>query len=459
MLCAMYFAQGVPWGFMVVALMAYLAGQGIGDREIGDLTKIVLVPWTFKLVWGPLIDTLTICSMGRRRPWIMGAELLMAVSLLGILMLGDLTHNLRLLGWMFFIHNCFASLQDVATDALAVDILPPNEQGKMNGFMWGSKLIGKAIGASVMAMVIAAWGLPAAVLAQFIILLIIMMFPIYMLERPGDKRFPWSRMKPLAVAGSAPAADRVDGENPYASPEEIELTGEDAATSQQVHAATSSVRSPLHVLKDLCRAFSLVTTLAFLAFGLTHAIGWGIVEVITKPLYTQHLGWTFVQVANVTGLAVFTEMFGALLGGFLADRFGRRLVMVAGFGCYGLLHEIFAALPELWSETWFAAAYLFLSPGVLALGSVGFLSMGMRISWTKASATMFTIYMTVSNIAHVIGNGSVGLLREDWELSYAQTFFVAAVVQWVPLLLLTCINPDHVDAARDRELLAAESVT
>ena len=47
---------------------------------------------------------------------------------------------------MFF-HNCFAPSQDVSCDALAVDILLPNEQGKVNGAMWGAKVIGTGLGA------------------------------------------------------------------------------------------------------------------------------------------------------------------------------------------------------------------------------------------------------------------------------------------------------------------------
>ena len=177
MLCAMYLAQGIPWGFMTIALISYLTERGVGDAQAGELTAIVLLPWTFKLIWAPMIDTMTVRSMGRRRPWIIGAELMMALSLLGILAAGDLTENLRLLGWMFFVHNVFSSLQDVSTDALAVDILPYEEQGRTNGLMWGTKLIGKGIGATVMAHIIDAWGLPAAVLAQMIVLLVIMLRP------------------------------------------------------------------------------------------------------------------------------------------------------------------------------------------------------------------------------------------------------------------------------------------
>ena len=405
MLCAMYFAQGVPWGFMTVALISYLTQRGVNDAEAGQLSAIVLVPWTFKLMWAPLIDTVTIPSMGRRRPWIIGAEMMMAVSLLGLLSMGDLTENLRLLGWMFFLHNCFASFQDVSTDALAVDVLPPSEQGRINGLMWGSKLIGRGIGASVMAMVIDGWGLPTAVLVQFVTLLCVMLFPLLILERPGEKRFPWSK-------------DEVG----------------DVRT-------VSSLRSPAQVMNDLHRAFFTVSASVLFVFGTIKNIGWGIVEVITKTLYTQQLGWRFVEVSNVSGAAVFGEIAGALIGGFLADRFGRRRVIVMGFGGYGLLAIIFGSYPGLWGESWFTGGYLFLSPGVLAFGSVGFLSMAMRLSWTKSAATMFTIYMTVSNIGHVLGNWLVGPLRAQF--SYEHTFWTAGIAMLLPLLLLIVVKrPD-----------------
>ena len=409
----MYLAQGIPWGFMTIALISYLTGRGVGDAEAGKLTGLVLLPWTFKLIWAPLIDTMTIRSMGRRRPWIIGAELMMAVSLLGILAVGDLTQDLKLLGWMFFIHNVFSSLQDVSTDALAIDVLPPAEHGRANGLMWGSKLIGKGVGGTVMAHVIHAWGLPAAVFTQMIVLLAIMFFPIFFLERPGEKRFPWSKGEATQM-GSA-----------------------------------SSLRSLAAVLRDLRKAFSLVTNAVFFVFGMISVIGWGVVEVITKTLYTQQLDWTFVEVSNVSGLAVLTEMIGAFGGGYLADRYGRRRIITAGWGGYGLLAILFGALPGLWREEWFAAGYLFLNPGVLAVGAVGFLSMSMKISWTKAAATVFTIYLTVSNIGHVIGNWCVGTLRGTLALSYQETFLAVGLFMLVPLLLLPVVRIEQVDRMKE----------
>jgi PAT family beta-lactamase induction signal transducer AmpG len=374
--------------------------------------------------------------MGRRRPWIIGAELMMAVSLLGFLWIGDFSEQLGkstgetqissqfvfMLGCMFFVHNCFASLQDVSTDALAVDVLPPSEQGRVNGLMWGSKLLGKAFGTIVMATVMSmgdayhpGWGIPAAVVVQFVLLIVIMMFPLLMLERPGEKRFPWSK-------GHAQGQDNI-----------------------------TSFRNPLLLKADLIRGFSLVTTSVFFLYGLFHVVGWGIVEVITKPLYTQELNWNYKEFSYVSGIAIFTELAGALCGGYLADRWGRRKVMLIGFGSYGLLHMIFGFFPGLWTQSWFSAGYLILNPGALALGAVGFLSMGMKISWTKSVATMFTVYMTLSNVGHVVGNLMVVWLRGDLGLSYEASFGVAGIATIAPLVLLVVVNPATVDAKRDEQ--------
>ena len=429
-LCALYVAQGVPWGFMLITLPAYLAYRyQIGEGEIGKLTAIILIPWSFKLIWAPLMDSFTIRSMGRRRPWIIGAELMMAVTLLGFVGLSDPSQQLRLILTMYFLHNCFASLQDVCTDALAVDILPREEQGRMNGLMWGSKLVGKGVGAWALSHVLNFGGIEACVAVQVVLLLGIMLVPMLILERSGEKRFPWS-------AGQASGA------------------------------AGSTARNPGEVFGAWVRAFSITTTLAYIAFTLAKLIGVGINEVVTKTLYTQKLDprWTDLEFSTVSGLyATGPIIVGAVLGGFLADRFGRRWILTIGFGGYGLVAIVFAACPGLWSERWFATSYVMSSETLNAVGSVGFLSMAMRISWTKAAATVFTTYLTLSNVSHVVGNLLAGpVLRmfiypaygESAEMvSYELTFWFVGLVTLSPLLLLILVRPEEVDRARDAEML------
>ena len=184
-LCILYFAQGFPWGFMLTALLSFLASKGLTIGESGQLTAMATLPWTFKLFWGPIIDSFTFEKMGKRRPWILFAQFGMALSLGAMIFMGDISDNITLLGWMFFLHNCFASLQDVSCDALAVDVLLPQEQGKVNGAMWGSKIIGTGTGAAVMGTLLVSNGLVFTVVVQTMLLLFIMAFPMFILERVG----------------------------------------------------------------------------------------------------------------------------------------------------------------------------------------------------------------------------------------------------------------------------------
>ena len=178
-LCILYFAQGFPWGFMLTALLSFLASKGLTLAESGQLTAMAYLPWTFKLFWGPIIDSFTYRAMGRRRPWILFAQLGMALTLIAMLAMGDISSNISLLSWMFFFHNCFASLQDVSCDALAVDILLPEEQGKVNGAMWGAKVIGTGVGAVAMGTILVSKGLIFAVMAQTILMFIIILYYIH----------------------------------------------------------------------------------------------------------------------------------------------------------------------------------------------------------------------------------------------------------------------------------------
>ena len=106
-LCILYFAQGFPWGFMLTALLSFLASKGLTLAESGQLTAMAYLPWTFKLFWGPIIDSFTYRAMGRRRPWILFAQFGMTITLIAMILMGDLLSNVSLLGWMFFFHNCF----------------------------------------------------------------------------------------------------------------------------------------------------------------------------------------------------------------------------------------------------------------------------------------------------------------------------------------------------------------
>ena len=405
-LCALYFAQGFPWGFMTTALVAYLAKQGLGIEETGYLISMAVLPWTFKLFWAPLIDTLNYPAMGRRRPWILVSELLMAITLIAMAFSADITSNLNTLAWMFFFHNCFASLQDVCTDALAVDILLDKERGQVNGFMWGSKIIGVGFGGSIMGTMLVHTSLNITILFQTGLVLVVMMFPLLFRERNGEKLLPW-------MVGKSMVSVHMD-----------------------------SVRSPLSVIKDLLKGFSVRPTFSAAVFILAAFIGNGISSAFLPVLYTQNLGWepdTYSQV--ISGLGTIPEFCGALLGGYIADRIGKRKVIAVGYGAYGLLTIAFGLLSEYWTNSFVSTAYLIIHPGCISFGTVAVFSLFMQISWTRAAATMFTSYMAIANLSTIMGTRLAGIL--DGVMPYDNVFVLVGILTILPLGLLIFINPDR----------------
>ena len=406
-MCILYFAQGFPWGFMLTALLSFLASKGLTIAESGQLTAMATLPWTFKLFWGPVIDSFVYEKMGKRRPWILFAQIGMALSLVAMIFMGDISENISLLGWMFFLHNCFASLQDVSCDALAVDVLLPEEQGKVNGAMWGSKIIGTGTGAAAMGTLLVSNGLVFTILVQTLLMLVIMIFPLFILERPGEKRFPWSK-------------------------------GRDSLTDLN----HSNSHSPLTVIKDLITAFSKAPCYFAALFIIISAINQGINGAVLPVFYNATLGWesdTYSQV--VGGPGTILEFFGAILGGVMADRFGRRKVFFIGWGSFSVLSGIFGfmilTMPEL--PVWFQGFYLIVYPFCVAVGTVGMFALAMALSWSKASATMFTSYMAISNLSVVIGNKLIGPLSDIF--SIGQIYVIMMFVCLTPVVLLKSMDP------------------
>ncbi|MCB0781602.1 MAG: MFS transporter, partial [Flavobacteriales bacterium] len=99
-------------------------------------------PWSFKLFAGPLMDRWSYLPMGRRRPWVLFGQVGLVLSFLSMTLIPDPVNNILGLSIMGFIVSFFGAFQDVATDGMAVDIIPVEQQSHANGLMWGAKVLG-----------------------------------------------------------------------------------------------------------------------------------------------------------------------------------------------------------------------------------------------------------------------------------------------------------------------------
>ena len=64
----LYFAEGVPFGFVYTTLSYYLRSRGVPLEQIGILSLLGLA-WSLKVLWSPLAD-----RFGSRAAWLVPAQ-------------------------------------------------------------------------------------------------------------------------------------------------------------------------------------------------------------------------------------------------------------------------------------------------------------------------------------------------------------------------------------------------
>lgn len=400
-LCALYCAQGMPWGFVTITLLAYIAEQGAGLEETAKIMALATLPWSFKVVWGVVIDRFTFRPMGRRRPWVLFAQLGIGVSLLALILIDDLSADVETMAWMVFVHNCFVSLQDVAADALAVDVLAPDERGRVNGLMWASNNLGAAIGGAGMGTVLAHFGLQAAFVVQVSVLLAVALFPLLIREREGERLLPWT-------SGEANLHD-----------------GEDTTESFWA------------LVKKLAGAFRSRAPIVGVAFAFSSTMLTGMMVATNPVFFTQEMKFSQEDYSQLDGgVGAIAGVFGALAGGFLVDRLGMRkmytlsaLVLIALCTGLGVSEELRASRP-------YCITYLMVALFLVSAQTVAGFSLFMRLCSIAVAGTQFTLYMAVSNFARVGGAGIVGSLNDS---GYGTIFLSMGAAMLVSVVVLFAI--------------------
>lgn len=122
----LYFAEGLPYGFVKDVLPVYFRVSGVSLRDIG-LASLLSMPWSLKFLWSPLVDRL-----GERRQWIAGALVVMASALLVAQGLPPAPVAGALVAALL-LFTAAAATQDVAIDAYTIEMLRPGEEGVANG--------------------------------------------------------------------------------------------------------------------------------------------------------------------------------------------------------------------------------------------------------------------------------------------------------------------------------------
>ena len=134
-LAFLYFVQGLPAGLQTRFLPIYFRSHGMSLSNVGFF-RLLFLPWMLKAFWAPLVD-----NFGTKKRWLIWSML----GIAGTCFIGSFSGPDRIgeLLAILFLFNLLTSTQDIAVDALAIQILTSSELSHGNiaqvvGYKFGS---------------------------------------------------------------------------------------------------------------------------------------------------------------------------------------------------------------------------------------------------------------------------------------------------------------------------------
>lgn len=400
---ALYTAQGIPEGITFFAIPAWLAMNGKSPLEIASFIGVIAIPWSFKILIAPLMDRFTFLDMGRKRPWVIFGQLGLILSFLSIGFVSDPLNNASGLMITGFLISFFGAFQDVATDGMAVDVIPANEQARANGLMWGSKTIGTSLALVIGTALINSIGFKLAIASLSIVVALIMFVPIYFTERPGEKIMPWTKGQAV----------------------------EESIKTQ--------LRSWSQILKSLYRVVKLPSSIIFCIASFIIGTMYGLIDTLLPIFTIQELGWTNTSFSEVFAItSIIAGVLGMFVGGYLVDYFGKLKMLMFYLTLITILIVVFAFSTNLWSNTTVMYGFILIYSTLYTFLCIAVFASGMHLCWKTVAATQFTLYMAISNMGRAAGATLLGVLKTHFSWEYV--FLFIAVLPLIMGIMMPFIN-------------------
>ncbi|USA53371.1 MFS transporter [Acinetobacter sp. C32I] len=397
LLFSLYWAQGLPVGFMTHALPVILRAQGVSLAHIGGF-GLLMLPWSIKIFWAAYVDRLGISRLGHYRSWIIPTQLssviiLIVLSFFPIQSLDQPIYLLVFFG-LLLIMNLTGATQDIATDGLAVNLLKSDQQHWGNTFQVIGSRLGFIVGGGAVL-----WCLDWL-----------------------DWQKTFLALAALVLVNTLPVLF-------YREPQHQSKVALQHASSQSFIQAVKSYLNYFQSSPEL-KAWLLVL--------ISFKVADGLAGPLLKPLMVD-MGLNFTQIGVfITMFGAVAALLGAAVAGLLLKYFSRssclivfsflKLISLGAYAVLGYAYESQFQIAPLWLYVINAV-----EDACSAMLLVVMLTLVMQYSRKHFAGTDFTfqvsIMATVSGLLYLF-SGVVG----DW-LGYADYLLVICVIA------ILCLSP------------------
>jgi PAT family beta-lactamase induction signal transducer AmpG len=368
----LYFANGIQGAIAIVIIIVYFTEKDISIATATLVAGIASIPFALKFIFGPVSDYLI--KYGRKSFIIIGG-FIAAISLFFLAFIDPMI-NLLFFTLLLFLSCVGIVLLDVSADAWAIQITKVNERGKVNAAMFGSLFGGMAIGTLLLSFIAKYFGYYMTFIVAGFIIFLTMILPLFVKE-------------------------------------------------------TKIVKKPPKIAKLLIYEFKKKNTIIIVIFGFFAALNFGMMLFIIPEYMMNFLNLDVAQIGLITSLFPLGVVKGALTGGILADKWGRKKTLYIF-----LIGAIISSTLLITADKWQILAIIYPIIGFLQGGSVfsALMALFMDISNPKIGATQFSILTSITNFGDIgIGmiSGSLVLI-----LGYHRFFLYSAWIVGPALLIL-----------------------
>lgn len=378
------FASGLPLYLTNKSLQAWMTVEKVDLSTIG-LFALVGAPYTFKFVWSPLIDRYAPGFLGRRRGWLLVAQLGLVLSI-AAMSVQDPQRSLRWLAMAALFVAFFSATQDIAFDAYKIDVLTADERGA-----------GASIGVLGYRIALLVTGSAAFILAD---------------------HMPWGRVY-LLVAGLMLLC--------------VFATLRAPEPAVQPRQPASLVEAVVHPFVEFFTRTGVPTGVVILLFIVLYKLGDSMLNLMATSFLIQ-AGFTQGQIGAVQGgLGLVATIVGVLSGGAALARLGvNRSLLVFGILQSGVnLAYYFLSLNP--GDHALMVATVVLENFFQGMGTAALVAFMMSLSTPRFAATQYALLSSVYALGRDLLPSPAGEIAErtGWPL-----FFLITIGAAVPALLL-----------------------
>ena len=418
------FSAGLPLLLVGGTFSAWLRDIGVELAAIGFLSWVGMAH-SIKVLWAPVVDRMPLPFLsrwlGRRRAWMIVAQVIIAGSLLGMSLVNPLEH-LTLVAVFAVIAAFGSATQDVAIDAYRVEAEARHRQAAMAAtYVTGYRVAVLAAGAGALHIAGAvdwsmAYGAMAALMGVGMMTTLIIREPTVVMDRQTQAM-------------------------------EQRVTDYLSATQHTGVLKTATawfIGAVICPFADFFKRYGLAAA-AILLFIATFRISDIFMGVMANPFYLD-LGFSKAEIANVAaafGLAM--TLVGAALGGVLVARFGIAPLLIGTAIMAPVTNLTFSWLALIGPQQHgliFAIIADNVTGGMAISVLIAYLS---SLTNTAYTATQYALFSSIMTLPGQFLGGFTGVLAASvgwfWFFIIAAAIGIPAII--LAIVLLFIAHPDN----------------